>query len=1037
MHNETSAVGSDKVYVYENYNFNHNYDKKLPVYKYHDEIVRTIETNQVTIVQGVTGCGKTTQVAQYIIDDYARQNRHCNIVVTQPRRIAAMSIARRVCDERRWPLGTVCGYQVGLDRKTSEDTRLLYCTTGILLQKLINSKDMTDYTHVIIDEVHERDQDTDFLLLLAKKLLRTTSPRVKVVLMSATFESEKFAKYFGHLIRERLELAPILDIEGSMFSVREFYIEDLSELGDMPTFDLNDPGISDETSHICLQLVRHFDEYEKSQQEANKASGELVNKLRGSVLIFLPGFGEIHDLMSRFIPLKESHKLVLVPLHSMLTVDEQNSVFVRPLPQYRKVIFATNVAESSITVPDVAYVVDFCLTKVMTSDPDTNYSSLHLQWTSKANCAQRKGRAGRVANGRVYRLITRRFYHELPDYATPEILRCPLEQLVLQTKLLDIGEPKKVLGVALDPPNIGNIERTILSLKEMGAMLLMSTNSLNSSMSYYPYDGELTALGRVIAKLPVDVRIGKLMVLGHIFGFLRETVIIGASLSLRAFFARPFRSEHEAYKHKFSWARKSFSDCFACLHAYTVWEHYRNNGSFRSAEDEIQWGKQNYVQIRRLKDVADLVKELLNRLDHDGIRCNDDLKDLTDDDEIILKVICAGAFYPNYFIQGTIDEESAIREISGHNPATTVIAKGLPDGQGHLYMSSIQALFQCCDPPRVPKVSFEATRAYIDFERSTSSRILTKFHPAVYVALKMKYLRHNLIVTANETQAHGDVSPPLSKNYFDINAQLGPRQIELPSAEKSGFPIFVTEVLDCGHAWAQYRDMELRHKLDTMNNAIEQAVKSRKVKQLSEAGLISPGTYCIAPFEGLHYRARVEKCDPVHNAHMLNGNAEVFFVDYGNTQIVQIRELFEINTAFLSLPFLAFEVKLCMIQPSPIRCPGGRWNEQAKIAFADMVYNNENLNAEVYSIVHGVVRVTIHEKMHQQAPDRNINQELVLLNFAVYVDESLESNQNHLERERSFRKGSSGLKDFGRPLLSDNSKANHEGYSSRHPYRCS
>lgn len=152
----------------------------LPVYFCSLQIVSMIETNQVTVIQGATGCGKTTQVPQFILDSCVESGAHCNIIVTQPRRIAAISITKRVSEERNWPVGTLVGYQVGLNNKTSSDTRLTFCTTGVLLQKLISKKNMNDYTHVILDEVHERDQDTDFALLIVRKLLRTNSRGVKV-----------------------------------------------------------------------------------------------------------------------------------------------------------------------------------------------------------------------------------------------------------------------------------------------------------------------------------------------------------------------------------------------------------------------------------------------------------------------------------------------------------------------------------------------------------------------------------------------------------------------------------------------------------------------------------------------------------------------------------------------------------------------------------------------------------------------------------------------------------------------------------------
>ncbi|KAK8782311.1 hypothetical protein V5799_016348, partial [Amblyomma americanum] len=191
-----------------------------------------VDTYPAVVIHGATGCGKTTQVPQFVLEHCASQGVHCNIVVTQPRRIAAISVANRVCQERQWTLGTIVGYQVGLDNKTSADTRLAYVTTGVLLEKLIAKKDMNDYTHVIIDEVHERDQETDFLLLVVRKFLRTNSRGVRVILMSATFDVDCFTQYFATPLLDMVEPAPIVEIPGKMKEVKEFYINSLYTLGD-------------------------------------------------------------------------------------------------------------------------------------------------------------------------------------------------------------------------------------------------------------------------------------------------------------------------------------------------------------------------------------------------------------------------------------------------------------------------------------------------------------------------------------------------------------------------------------------------------------------------------------------------------------------------------------------------------------------------------------------------------------------------------------------------------------------------------------
>lgn len=184
-----SSSRSGNFEIYKKYNFNHVPENNLPINHERFRILETIDNNPVVILQGATGCGKTTQVPQFILDDAKRRNQYCNIVVTQPRRIAAISIAQRVCQERNWELGKLVGFQVGLYQLNDVDTRLLYCTTGILQQKLIKTKNLTQYTHIILDEVHERDNDMDFLLIVIRKLMANCVGRVKIILMSATIDA--------------------------------------------------------------------------------------------------------------------------------------------------------------------------------------------------------------------------------------------------------------------------------------------------------------------------------------------------------------------------------------------------------------------------------------------------------------------------------------------------------------------------------------------------------------------------------------------------------------------------------------------------------------------------------------------------------------------------------------------------------------------------------------------------------------------------------------------------------------------------------
>lgn len=256
----TSIINDNLCQIYKNYNFNYNCQEDLPINSMKEKIVSMIESSQVVVIEGATGCGKSTQVPQFILDSYKLQNKPCNIVVTQPRRIAAMSIARRVADQRHWPLGSVVGYQIGLNREMSEETILTFMTTGVLLQKLISTKNLNEFTHIILDEVHERNKDMDFLMLIVRKFLRTNSRNVKVILMSATINIEKFSQYFSVPIFGALDEAPIITIKkSSKYHTQIFYLEELDSLGPLPEIIDDNPTIQKEMYQICGKLITVMD----------------------------------------------------------------------------------------------------------------------------------------------------------------------------------------------------------------------------------------------------------------------------------------------------------------------------------------------------------------------------------------------------------------------------------------------------------------------------------------------------------------------------------------------------------------------------------------------------------------------------------------------------------------------------------------------------------------------------------------------------------------------------------------------------------
>lgn len=271
----------------------------------------------------------------------------------------------------------------------------------------------------------------------------------------------------------------------------------------------------------------------------------------------------------------------------------------------------------------------------MTVDPLTKYMSLKLEWASHVNCDQRAGRVGRTGSGRVYRLVPKAFYEEqMMTRGLPEILRAPLERIVLQSKRLNLDEPpRQILSLAMNPPNLKNIENTILSLKEMGALLQMCRGEFSSS------DGDITFMGVVMASLPIDVRLAKLIVLGHLFNCLNEAVVIAAGCSVHNIFSVPFQQRFNAYKKQLMWADGSFSDLISLFNLYQVWQAYKRDNQFESVQAEIRWCTMNFVNLKGLREWNLIVQETMKRLENMKIQLIPGQAHLSADERaLILKV---------------------------------------------------------------------------------------------------------------------------------------------------------------------------------------------------------------------------------------------------------------------------------------------------------------------------------------------------------------------------------------------------------------
>lgn len=993
--------------VYNKYSFQMKEDtNNLAINEYKQQILDRIHGFPVVIVEGPTGCGKTTQVPQWILDDSYQSRRPCKIVVTQPRRIAAISIAKRVAQERGWDVGGLVGYQIGLDSKSTSDTRIHYVTTGVLLQKLVNAKTMNEYTHVILDEVHERGQEMDFLLLVVKRLLYTVSPGVKVVLMSATFNSKAFADYFMIPTPRGLQMSSCIKVDKKeqMFTVKIFYLNHLNKFGSIlqqSTPKGIDPFIAPEMHHLVIKLINAFEQIDK--QEDNFSDRDEADI--PSVLIFLPGINEIEDLyacltdsaLRRKIADEEcaKYKWWVLPLHSTITADEQARVFQRAPPGHRKIILATNIAESSITVPDIKYVIDYCLMKKLVADPDTNFTSLCLDWASKTNCQQRAGRAGRVRDGRVYRLVTDKFYENFSEECEPEIKRCPLERLVLLSKMLDMGPPSDILALAMDPPDLTNIHRTVLVLKELGALKKTLDDEWSS------VDGELTYLGRVSAKLPVDVKLSKLIMLGYIYGCLEESVVMAAAMSVKNIFSSPFRERLNAYNSKLTWADGSTSDCIAFLNVYKVWAHLRQQQHFRAPnQQESVWARRFYVQARALRELDEMVRDLNRRLSTIGIEAPEGKSAWSKNElPLVYKILVAGAFYPQYFVQVSEDESrerDAVRTLGGLDPRNTVYLKNFPDNQpGEIYAAAIRrAIYkQISDEPRVT-FDKNSQKVYLTFgddiglksgqQNSGDPTIPGQVVLPVYKAVKARQLRMDIRIPILPTSEANTLAAALEIDRMSLDLQkMVPR---LPEIDDTHIPVRISQLVNVSNFWVQYAEESTDQELHSVQRALNSSAL------MTYTGTVNKGMLLAAPYTDATatamYRVRVINLLP-------RDMFEVLYIDYGSVGRVNICNIRELPPGVCQTsPPLAMRCRLAEIAPSPLLDPHSHWSPAATHCFQTLARGGKLL-AKVYSVVQGVVSVELLAENGQL----NINQELVKRGFAVLCEESYDSKLNHDVRE--------------------------------------
>lgn len=554
--------------------------RALPSWASRDAVLAAVKGAAVTLILGETGCGKSTQVPQFLLEEDAA----ASIVVTQPRRLSALAVAHRVAQERAEEVGQTVGYSVHLESASSAATRLLFCTTGVFRRRMLADPFLTGVTHLVLDELHERDKITDFLLVAVRELLEER-PEMRLVLMSATMQHEIFLAYFPG--------AAVVSVEGRTFPVEERYLEDFApELHAAGYWKMLGPGFAAggrgfgswgnngaEKTFKYQVLVSHIRDADGlcgfggearrplvaprleeavwlhdvlQQTKGLQFDLPIVEALlewlvkkdgptkSGGILVFVPGWDDIDRLKRRLrqhAVLGDPGRFKVLQLHSQIRLEQQKEVFQRPPKGVRKIVLSTNIAEASITVDDIEVVIDCGRAKETSYDAFLRVPTLNTSWISRASASQRAGRAGRVAPGICYHLFSRRRLELMEAHRLPEMLRAGLEDVCLHTRLVLLRRgqshvsTEEYLSRAPSPPEPRHVRGAEGLLQDLGALL--------PSLAEVQGDGTeagaagLTALGCHLSVMPLSPGLAKLALLGAMLGVGEEVLSIVAGLQYR------------------------------------------------------------------------------------------------------------------------------------------------------------------------------------------------------------------------------------------------------------------------------------------------------------------------------------------------------------------------------------------------------------------------------------------------------------------------------------------------------------------------
>lgn len=593
----------------------------LPIHEYEEELMKAVNDSDCTVITGETGCGKTTQFPQFL--HRAGFTKHGVVGISQPRRVAAISVAKYVAKELDTPLGGKVGYQVRFDDCTSRDTVIKYATDGCLLRELLEDRNLRKYSVLVLDEAHERSLATDILFGLVKELLRSKQ-KLKVVIMSATLNTDKFSSFFNN--------CPVFEIPGRVYPVQINYLFTDERFDDTRLAYLQ---------HVVTQVMDiHFEQAE------------------GDILVFLTGQWEIENVCDRLfkaaevidyehdIVCKAVQGLMILPLYGAMATDQQQKVFTSVETGIRRVIVATNIAATSITINGIVYVVDCGYIKQTTYNARTGLDCLEVVPISQSEAKQRAGRAGRTQPGQCIRLYSKKFYDRMLENAVPEIQRASLTNVMLSLKCMGI---KNVLHFDyVDPPS----EKMILeALKQLYHYQAIDV------------DGRVTALGRQLVQYPLQPSLARALVRSRQLGCSETLLPIIAMLSVENTLIKPTSKKlveeaDQAHK-RLKDIGGGNSDFATLLTTYKL---------CHDSEKPQQWCKNNFVHWRSMKMAKSILEQVKAILDGQQVSV-DSLVASSDASlgELVRQSLCYGLYI---HVARKASSGHSFRTMDGH--ATTV-----------------------------------------------------------------------------------------------------------------------------------------------------------------------------------------------------------------------------------------------------------------------------------------------------------------------------------------------------------------------------